>query len=216
MTRGTDWWPTVGSRPNLVESISLLTAPEVVRLFMPGCGHDGSSTSWSVIAQATGVTLTPQTLWTDLVQPGSPYSMPWGRVPLEVVQRVRAALSSMWPEEPLDLIGWRGYAEASDWHSWGAKRVESSPHGNRWQHGEHLRWQARTWQDLENLSAAGRDDFPSAVIPHSGEFLIARPEYSDSLFISGPSGLFAALVGTGLEGFLISPRALIPVSPGTD
>lgn len=208
-------WPAVGTNPLLVECVSIPTADEILRVLVPGLTRDGSPVPWAEVAEKVGVNLSATTAWSDLVPrhaDDGPYSMRWGNVSIELVRGLRGALATLTPEGPLDLVGWRGYAAAHDWHEWGAVPVEPPDDRTPWHDGQHLQWLRRTWEDLEALAHAQRMDFPSAVLPHSGAFLIARPRYSDSLYISGPAGLRSALTARGLEAFPIAASDHMPVN----
>ncbi|WP_084129309.1 hypothetical protein [Demequina sp. NBRC 110055] len=201
-----DWWPVTGSVRGHVASLGPVDAESMTRVFLPIEGEDDVTLTWREVAGVDA--LDPEVRFQELVPDYEERDVfPWSAaVPVDVVERLLAALADAGLSGPVDLVGWDVYAEDRLWRSLGARSVEFAYGATRWHDGDHARLAEQPLESL--LSWAGNMAFfPVAVIPASHEWMIGAPGYSDSLYVSGPWALRQALEERGLEVATVDRRS---------
>lgn len=201
-----DWWPVTGSVRGHVASLGPVDAESMTRVFLPIEGEHGATLTWREVADVDR--LDADVRFQELVPDHEARDMfPWSAaVPVDVVERLLAALADVGLSGPVDLVGWDVYADDRLWRSLGARSVEFAYGATRWHDGDHARLAEQPLESL--LSWAGNMAFfPVAVIPASHEWMIGAPGYSDSLYVSGPWALRQALEERGLEVATVDRRS---------
>ncbi len=201
------WWPVTGSVSGHVSSLGPVDSESMTRVFLPVVMPDGEFSTWRDVAGIDDIH--PEARFQDLVPDHEardvfPCS---ATVPVDVVERLLAALADAGLSGPVDLVGWDVYAEDRLWRSLGARTVDFAYGMTRWHDGNHARLNGQALESLITFSDERNRFFPVAVIAASHEWMIGAPGYSDSLYVSGSWALRRALEEHGLEVATVDRRS---------
>ncbi len=195
-------WPAVGADWSVVGSVTSPDQEASSRLFLPLIANGMRHVPWSVVAGRAGVPLEAHTGWEQIeARLDSDDDDPrpqFGGVDRKTLEILLDVLAGEVRSPRVTIALWLVYDELDRVGDLELTPVPRVPGADRWHDGMHVAAEI----ELPELSRFADDDgarFPSAVVPEHGEFLLACPGYSDSLYLSSRRALCAALTARGLD-----------------